>query len=52
MHALKETDLADRYMDCAENFTALRAGPYHKPGNITLKFNQHIETDHLGYVIE
>lgn len=48
----KATGLSDQYVEDADNFTALRAGPYRGPGNITLKFNQHIATDHLGYVTE
>ena len=48
----KATGLSDQYVEDAENFTTLRAGPFHGPGNITLKFNQHIATDHLGYVTE
>lgn len=48
----RATDLGGLYVEDGENFTALRAGLYHGPGNITLKFNQHIATDHLGYVTE
>ncbi|PNP86474.1 hypothetical protein FNYG_00176 [Fusarium nygamai] len=43
-------DLWVPYQDGSDNFTALRAGPYEGPGNITLKFNTRIRDENVGYV--
>lgn len=43
-------DLWGPYQEGSENYTALRAGPYEGPGNITLKFNTHIRVENVGYV--
>ncbi|CVK99058.1 uncharacterized protein FPRN_03851 [Fusarium proliferatum] len=43
-------DLWVPYQDGSDNFTALKAGPYEGPGNITLKFNTRIRDENVGYV--
>ncbi|VZH92001.1 unnamed protein product [Fusarium fujikuroi] len=43
-------DLWVPYQDGSDNFTALMAGPYEGPGNITLKFNTRIRDENVGYV--
>lgn len=49
----RAADLGYRYVDGNETFIALRAGQYYQEsGNITFQFNQHMATDHLGYVSE
>ncbi|KAH7126080.1 hypothetical protein EDB81DRAFT_910906, partial [Dactylonectria macrodidyma] len=45
------SDLWGPYQEDSENYTALRAGPWEGPGNITLKFNTHIRVENVGYLI-
>jgi hypothetical protein len=47
----KGTGLSDPfYVEDGQNFTALLAGPYRGPGNITLKYNQHLAEERIGYL--